>query len=129
MKLSRLPITAGLLLVVGLIALMVLFGYFKKGKVSTPTHNTTQEIVLSNTGFTPKTVSVKKGTRVIWMNNSGGAATVNSDDHPTHTKFPFLNLGEFGPGSNLQVILDKPGTYTYHNHLQPTMTGTIIVTE
>ncbi len=129
MKLPKLPITAALLLVVAVISIIVAFSFFKKDKADTPVQETTQEIVLSDQGFLPKTVSVKKGTRVVWINNSKDTATVNSDDHPSHTKSPVLNLGEFEPGSNLQLILDKPGTYSYHNHLNPEMTGTVIITE
>lgn len=129
MKLPKLPITAALLLFVAVIAILVAFSFFKKNKAGTPTQEITQEIVLSEQGFKPETVSVKKGTRVIWINNSTAQASINSDDHPSHTKFPVLNLGEFEPGSNLQLILDKPGTYSYHNHLNPEMTGTVIITE
>lgn len=129
MNLPKLPITAALLLVVAAIAIIVAFSFFKKDKTGTPTQATSQEIILSDQGFQPETVSVKKGTRLIWVNKSKESATVHSDDHPSHTKFPFLNLGEFEPGANLQIILDKPGTYSYHNHLIPEMTGTVIITE
>lgn len=130
MKLPKLPITAALLVVVAIAAIVISASYFKKEKASTtPVTETTQEIIVTDQGFNPKTVSVKKGTRIIWINNSKNKVTVNSDDHPTHTKSPVLNLGEFDPSTNLQLILDKPGTYTYHNHLEPSMTGTIIVTE
>jgi plastocyanin len=130
MKLPKLPITAALLVVVAIAAIVASASYFKRDKAtSTPVNETTQEIVLTDQGFNPETISVKKGTRVIWVNNSQEAATVNSNEHPTHTEFPFLNLGEFEPGSSLQIILDKPGKYTYHNHLDDTKTGTIIVTE
>lgn len=67
------------------------------------------------------------GTTVVWVNNNGQAATVNSDPHPTHTLFPFLNLGGFEDGSSVSAKFDKVGVYTYHNHLDPTETGTVIV--
>ena len=88
----------------------------------------TQEVVnVTKNGFEPKELTVKTNTRIIWINKSGGPVTVNSDNHPSHLLFPFLNLGEFGDGSSVQVILDKPGIYTYHNHFNSSQTGTITV--
>lgn len=84
-------------------------------------------IVLGNSGFTPKDIIIKVGTRVIWINKSGAAATVSSGDHPTHLLYSFLNLGEFADSSSVQVVFNKPGKYSYHNHLNPSQTGTVTV--
>lgn len=86
-----------------------------------------QLITLTSTGFTPKDVVVKAGTRITWKNDSGETATVNSAVHPTHSLFPILNLGEFNNGSSLQVVLTEKGAYKYHNHLNASETGTITV--
>ncbi|OGH39191.1 MAG: hypothetical protein A3B44_02675 [Candidatus Levybacteria bacterium RIFCSPLOWO2_01_FULL_38_21] len=84
-------------------------------------------VTLTSSGFDPKTVTIKTGTRVIWLNKSGRAATVNSAVHPTHQVYRPLNLGEFPDGSSVQLVFDKPGTYKYHNHLNPAQTGTVVV--
>ncbi len=86
-----------------------------------------ETVSLTSSGFNPQSLTVKAGTTVTWVNNSGGPATVNSDDHPTHQKYPMLNLGKFEAGSSLQLKFDKPGTYTYHNHLNPSQKGTVVV--
>lgn len=100
-------------------------------QTTTSTNPKTQEksvtIKLNKTGFNPASVDTGIGTRVVFINESGEMATVNSDDHPTHTKFPFLNLGEFGNGSSVQAVFDKAGTFTYHNHLNPGQKGTVVV--
>ncbi len=99
--------------------------------VQTVTNNKTQEkivtVKLNKSGFNPSNIEASIGTRVIFLNQSGNLATVNSDDHPTHIKFPILNLGEFGNESSVQVVFDKAGTYNYHNHLNPSQKGTIII--
>ncbi len=126
-----------------IIVLIVAFGAFTilGNNKSTPEpastqNNTTvqtqpqEEIVtvnLEDEGFTPKEITVKTGTRVIWINKSAKAGTVSSDDHPTHRLYPFLNLGEFAPDSSVQVVFDNAGTYTYHNHYNATSTGTVTV--
>lgn len=82
---------------------------------------------LTSSGFDPKTLTIKTGTRVIWLNKSGAAATVNSVVHPTHQVYTPLNLGEFPDGSSVQLVFDKSGTYNYHDHLNPSRTGTVVV--
>lgn len=82
---------------------------------------------VTSSGFVPQTITIKAGKRVVWNNKSGGPVTVNSDSHPTHLLFPFLNLGEFDDGSSVSVVFEKAGKYTYHNHLNPSQTGTVTV--
>jgi plastocyanin len=85
------------------------------------------KVTLTNSGFAPSTLRVKAGTKVIWENKSQRMATVDSDIHPTHRLYPFLNLGNFSPGENLSVTFDKADTFTYHNHINSSQTGTVVV--
>lgn len=84
-------------------------------------------VTVTKTGFQPQTVTVKTGTRVTWINKSGGSATVNSDDHPTHLLYRDFNLGSFPVDSSVQLVVIKPGKFTYHDHLHPDRTGSVIV--
>lgn len=84
-------------------------------------------VTLSDDGYSPATLTIKAGTTVKWVNNSGESATVNSDPHPTHTNYSPLNLGKFDNGGTLSLKFDKSGTYGYHNHLNSSETGTIVV--
>lgn len=84
-------------------------------------------VILTDSEFSPKDITIKVGIRVVWVNKSGKAATVNSDDHPTHRLYSFLNLGEFPNSSSLQVVFDKSGKYGYHNHNNTSETGTVTV--
>lgn len=84
-------------------------------------------IDLTDAGYSPSTITIAVGDVVTWTNKSAGTATVSSDDHPTHTKYAPLNLGKFEPGSTHSLNFDTAGTYTYHNHLNATQVGTIIV--
>ncbi|MDO8583351.1 MAG: cupredoxin domain-containing protein [bacterium] len=93
--------------------------------VVTIEQNQTTTVTLADAGFTPKDITIKAGTTVIWTNKSGKNATVSSDDHPTHKLYPFLNLGPFADGATLQVAIEKAGIYSYHNHLNASETGTI----
>ena len=98
--------------------------------ITTATPSETMEeknVTVNANGFAPQTLKIKAGTKVTWINKSGTTANVSSDNHPTHLLYPFLNLGSFADESSVSVAFDKSGTYTYHNHLNPSQKGTVIV--
>ncbi len=84
-------------------------------------------VTLTQDGFSPATLTIKVGTKVTWINKSGGDATVNSNPHPAHTNYTPLNLGGFSNGGTLSLTFNKAGTYGYHNHLSASQIGTIVV--
>jgi plastocyanin len=84
-------------------------------------------VMITAKGFEPQTLTVKSNTTVTWTNKSGGVANVSSANHPTHLLYPPLNLGNVEDGKTVSLSFDTPGTYTYHNHLNPTQFGKIIV--
>ena len=85
------------------------------------------EVLVGQNGFSPQTLTIKKGETVVWINQSGENVTVNSDPHPTHNLHRFLNKGEFSSGSSVQVTFEETGTLSYHNHLNPSQKGTVVV--
>jgi plastocyanin len=131
-------IFALLILVVILVAGYLTFTVNKKqqSNISLTNKNSNQQptaskpkatVILNNTGFSPKTLTVKTGTIVIWINQSGTGGSVNSDNHPTNLLFPSLNLGQFNNGTSVTTMFEKPGKYTYHNEVNPDQRGTVIV--
>lgn len=106
---------------------------------STPTTNTQQAtsptqaqqgqntIIYTSSGFSPASLTIKAEITVTWINNSGSDLSVNSNPHPIHTNYSPLNIGAIGDRQSKSLIFDKPGTYGYHNHLNPSQTGTIVV--
>lgn len=128
-------------IILGIIAIIVLAGgyfLFANNSKNTPANQTTNQtsasqvsekglIDVTASGFSPNTVKVKAGANVVWINKSGAEANVSSADHPTHQVYPALNLRNFKDGSSVQLRFDTPGIYSYHNHLNPSQTGTVIV--
>lgn len=87
-------------------------------------------VVYGTGGFVPKTVTVKKGTSVRWVNQSNGSMWVASGIHPTHQLLPgFDQLKSVGTGGTYDYTFVKVGTWQYHNHLVPTDLGYVVVTE
>lgn len=124
-------------LLLAIVALIAVFGAFtlteqpESMKSQQTTSSVTQannqvtNVILGESGFVPKDITVKAGARIVWVNKSGKTATVNSNDHPTHRLYPFLNLGEVATGTTVQVVVEKPGKYSYHNHYNTSHTGTV----
>lgn len=85
------------------------------------------EITLTSSGFSPNQITIKKGTTVVWTNNSGKVAAVNSGPHPIHSSYAPLNLGNFNDGQSLELTFNDAGTFGYHNHLNAGQTGSVTV--
>ncbi len=86
-------------------------------------------VQLDKNGFSPKEVTIKKGTAIRWKNTSGKPQTVNSDEYPTNQLHKELNFGVFNNGSSHVYVFAKPGTYGYHNQYHKEQKGKIIVTQ
>ena len=84
-------------------------------------------ITYSESGFSPNPITVKVGEKVEFKNNSSANIQVNSAVHPTHQLYPELNIGVIAPNETKSVTFSKAGTYKYHNHLNTSQTGQIVV--
>lgn len=84
-------------------------------------------VSITDSGFQPQTLKIKADQTVTWHNDSSNQVSINSDPHPTHTKYPPLNLGILSPKEAISLKFPTLGTFGYHNHLDPSQTGTIIV--
>ena len=79
-------------------------------------------IVIQNFKFDSSSLTVKKGTTVVWDNNDSMAHTVTSDEGSE------LASPSIAPGGNYDHVFNSIGTFTYHCTIHPSMKGTIIVT-
>lgn len=85
------------------------------------------QVELTTSGFSPNEITINKGAKIVWTNNGGKSATVDSSSHPVHSDYPKLNLGSFNDGETLELIFNETGTFKYHNHLNPSQNGSVIV--
>ena len=81
----------------------------------------------ADNGFSPAEVKIKVGQKVEFKNTSSKTVQVNSAPHPTHTSFPELNINTIAIGETKSATFTKTGTYKYHNHLNASEFGTIVV--
>lgn len=113
---SRLACAAGLLLALGSWTAAVPAATAKHVVAVQP-----NQIEIRNFMFSPRTLTVPAGAKVVW---------INRDEEP-HTVFSAG--GQFAPskaldtGDRYATTLSKPGTYVYYCTVHPFMTGTVIV--
>lgn len=84
-------------------------------------------VKITSSGFSMQSITVKEGESVTWENDDSENHTVNSAVHPTHQVYPPLNLGNIKPGEKKSLTFPTAGTYKYHDHLNPSLTGSVTV--
>jgi len=87
-------------------------------------------ILMKNQSFKPNTLTIKKGDKVTFVNEDNKSYWPASDIHPTHSLYPeFDSKKPVKKGERWSIIFFKAGNWSYHDHINPAITGNIIVTE
>lgn len=93
-------------------------------------------------GFSPSTLIISSGDTVIFVNDDSSQHWPASNRHPIHTDYPgsgiskcgsseedsiFDSCGGIAPGDSYQFQFNDVGTWEYHDHLKPGLTGVVEV--
>lgn len=79
-------------------------------------------------GFVPAKIEVKVGDMVEFINESSVDMWVASVPHPAHTKLPsFDQFRIYKKGAIYRYVFNKKGTWEYHDHINPSTGGVVIV--
>lgn len=124
-----------IIIILGVGAGLYLFSYKSKPTISSSTTSNTgvnattsqNLITYSGNGFSPATLTVKAGTTVTIKNDSSDELQLDSNPHPVHTDDQDLNVGTVNAGESRTFTVNKTGSFGYHNHLNPSQTGHIVV--
>ncbi|MEI9914063.1 MAG: cupredoxin domain-containing protein [Candidatus Saccharibacteria bacterium] len=86
-------------------------------------------VSITPSGFVPQAVTVRVGQAVTWTNNDKSAHQIASDPYPKDNTLLSLNSKtSILSGHTYSYVFNKPGTYYYHDDLNPyTLKGTVIV--
>ena len=99
-------------------------------------------VTYSGNGFSPNALTVPKGATVVFKNESSKGMWPASAMHPTHIVYSGTSLSEHCPdpqntafdactsipvGRQWSFRFDKTGTWGYHDHLNPSYFGKIVV--
>lgn len=110
-------------------------------KTTTPTKTTVAPVVQPTTpasstlivtftdkGFSPTSLTIKKGQTVTFVNNSSGKMWVAANPFPTSSEYPAFNeKSGVSNGSSWSFTFDKTGVWFYHNHYSPAQGAKIVV--
>jgi plastocyanin len=84
---------------------------------------------VTDEGFEPRSVEVGAGDTVVFENVGEEAHWPASDDHPTHEAYSGFDPKEpIEPGAEWSFAFDRPGKWEYHDHMNPYLTGKVVVT-
>jgi plastocyanin len=83
-------------------------------------------IDMSLRGFDPSSVEVKTGTTVIWHNIETSDYPVVSGHHQVEADDGTFASPRIAPGARWSFTFLKPGTFSYHCVIHPTMTGELV---
>ncbi len=86
------------------------------------------EIKITSSGFSPSTITIKKGDYVQFTNTDTANHWPASDPHPVHTDLSGFDAKKgLKTGENYRYQFNKTGTFTFHDHLNPSWRGSVIV--
>lgn len=90
----------------------------------------TATVLMKKDNFEPETVTVKKGATLEFKNMDATARWPASNIHPTHTIYPQFDPRQpIDPGQSWSFTFNKVGSFKYHDHLIPSIRGTIIIAD
>lgn len=112
------------------------------GTTSGSTAPMTATVTYDGNSFSPQSVTVRRGGTVTWVNSSGESMWIASAQHPTHTAYDGTTREDHCPDpageafdqcaggtGNYSFTFDKTGAWNYHDHLNPTVFGSVRVVE
>jgi plastocyanin len=88
----------------------------------------TVNVSLTDTGYSPQSLTINQGDTVTFTNNSTGRMWTASAPHPQHTDYPeFDQKAAANAGGTFSFTFNKVGTWKFHNHMNPSQFGSITV--
>jgi plastocyanin len=110
---------ATIALVAATVLLLALWTSSQAAAGPTASASATAKVSISNFKFHPPTLTVAKGTRVVFSNASGVAHTA--------TRGGAFDTRRIKPSGSVAVRFAQKGTFSYHCKIHPFMHGTIVV--
>lgn len=98
--------------------------------------STDRIIEITSSGFNPVTLTINVGDTVTFINKDTQSHWVASAVHPTHLAYPetggcigskFDSCHGLIQDESFSFKFNNKGSWKYHDHLRPGLTGTIVV--
>jgi plastocyanin len=86
------------------------------------------DVAIDDTAFTPSTITVPVGTTVVFTNNGQAPHWPASDPHPVHTDLSAFDAKKgLATGEKYSYTFTTKGTFSMHDHLNARIKGSIVV--
>ncbi len=108
-------------IVTGLFAVIGCSSNDKNATGSAQDNNSGNTVVIDNFNYSPSSITVSVGDKVVWRNDDNVSHTVTSDTGSE------LDSGSMSSGNTYEHTFNTAGTYPYHCTFHAGMTGTVIV--
>jgi plastocyanin len=103
------------------IAFLNLSAFALAGEMKNADSTKQNRIEIKDFAFNPKTITVKSGQKITWINRDEEPHTVVSVEKQ------FKKSSALDTDQEFTITAGVPGTYTYFCSVHPKMTGTIVV--
>ena len=120
MRRITLLMTVAAVFVVGTLLAASVAGAHKHPTAMAQKHPT-RTVSIQNFSFKPANITIKRGTKVRWINKDSTTHTV------TANKKGSFNSGRLGPGKSYTHIFNSAGKKRYHCNIHPDMRGSVVV--
>ena len=99
-------------------------------------------VEITSNGFSPETITIKQGERITWLNKWEESSWPASAVHPSHKSYPNSDIAKCGTdeeneifdacrgiaqGESYSFVFNEVGSWNYHDHLNPSSRGTVVV--
>src|SRR5215204_7456288 len=113
--------TVAAVVVVGTLLAVSVAGAHKHPTAAKAQKHPTRTVSIQNFRFKPAHITIKRGTKVRWINKDSTAHTV------TANKKRSFDSGRLGPGKSYTHTFKSAGKKRYHCNIHPDMRGSVVV--
>lgn len=124
-KPQRKALLSFIIFVVAIVAVTVISGVIVRNNKAKPAP--LASVRITATGFEPATLSVKKGTKVTWVNTDDTLRQIVANPFPKGGDLPSLKSEILNDNQTYTYTANTVGSFGYHDQQHPTVNGTIIV--
>ncbi|MBI2451893.1 hypothetical protein HYV50_02320 [Candidatus Pacearchaeota archaeon] len=111
-------------------------------QLSQPAGRQVRNIQITSSGFSPGTLEIKQGETVTFINKDSARHWPATNVHPSHRIYPGSDREKCGTAEqsrifdacrglsreeSYQFTFTEIGAWGYHDHLNPSFTGTIVI--
>ena len=110
-----------LLITAGLLALVSTMFVVSEHGTALAQKQPTRTVSIQNFSFKPANITIKPGTKVIWINRDSTAHTATANNARS------FDSGTLGPGRRFSHTFKRAGKKAYHCEIHPSMKGSVTV--